>query len=237
MPITNPLLSLRELKYGWRPDAPPVLDIPEFDLAHGEKIFITGPSGSGKSTLLGIIAGVLTPQRGALRILEQNITRLSAAGRDRFRADHIGFVFQLFNLIPYLSVRDNVTLPCHFAAGRRARIAGIGSTPEREALRLLNDLGLSDPALLARPVTELSVGQQQRVATARALIGSPPLLIADEPTSALDATHRQRFLELLFHECAVQGTSLLFVSHDESLSPAFDRRLHMNEINRVASRP
>lgn len=232
----SPLLSLRDIAFQWRTDTPPILDIPVFELARGEKVFLAGPSGSGKSTLLGVLAGVLMPQRGEIEILGHRLNTLSAAGRDHFRADYIGFVFQLFNLIPYLSVRDNVTLPCLFSAQRRARIADSGSTPEREALRLLADLGLTDPGLLARPVTELSVGQQQRVAAARALIGSPPLLIADEPTSALDTAHRQRFLELLFAECAAQGTSLLFVSHDESLSSAFDRQLPMSVINRAGMR-
>jgi putative ABC transport system ATP-binding protein len=159
---------------------------------------------------------------------------MRAGARDRFRADHVGFIFQLFNLIPYLSALDNIVLPCRFSALRRNRIAAAGSTPHEEAARLAARLDL-DPALLARSAAELSVGQQQRVAAARALIGWPGLVVADEPTSALDAERQRGFLDLLLGECAAAGAALLFVSHDRRLAEAFDRVVGLGTINRAAA--
>ena len=218
------LVGARALRYDW--GSTPCLDIPHLDLAPGEQVFLHGPSGSGKSTLLNLLAGVLVPQRGELRVLDTPFSSLPGAARDRFRADHIGLIFQQFNLIPYLSVLDNVMLPCRFSA-RRATRAG---TPREAAGQLLTQLDL-DAALWARPATALSVGQQQRVAAARALIGRPELVIADEPTSALDAARQAAFLDLLRRECAASGAALLFVSHDERLATHFDRTLAMAEIN------
>ena len=203
-------------------------------VSRGERVFIEGASGSGKSTLLCLLAGVVTPQQGEIWVLGQRIDRLGGARRDRFRSDHIGFIFQLFNLIPYLSVLENVTLPCRFSPMRRAAALNNGSSLEAAALRLLSHLDL-DQGLMARPVTELSVGQQQRVAAARALMGRPEILIADEPTSSLDADRRAAFLELLFRECEAAGTTLVFVSHDVTLERFFDRTIALTEINRVAA--
>jgi putative ABC transport system ATP-binding protein len=197
----------------------------------GEKLFLVGHSGSGKSTLLSLLAGVIVPQSGKLSVLGQDLSTLSSAQRDHFRADHVGFIFQLFNLIPYLSVVDNVLLPLRFSASRRQHVEQLHHDEVSEARRLLEHLGLKDPALLQRPVTDLSVGQQQRVAAARSLIGAPQLLIADEPTSALDPHHRQAFIELLFRECEEQGSTLLFVSHDHALGARFDRQIDMADIN------
>jgi putative ABC transport system ATP-binding protein len=175
---------------------------------------------------------VLLPQQGTVSVLGQKLNELSAARRDRFRAEHIGFIFQMFNLIPYLSVEDNVLLPCHFSRQRKQNIEQRGSSLRDEAMRLLQHLDLP-VQLLQRSVTELSVGQQQRVAAARALIGGPELVIADEPTSALDADRRSVFLQLLLKECAQQNTTLVFVSHDSSLEKQFDHSLHLAEINRA----
>jgi putative ABC transport system ATP-binding protein len=174
------------------------------------------------------LAGVLLPRTGDLRILGQSLPQLSGAARDRFRADHIGLIFQQFNLIPYLSVLDNVLLPCRFSARRRER----AGAPKAAAERLLAHLDL-DAALWHRAATALSVGQQQRVAAARALIGAPELLIADEPTSALDAERQTAFLDLLTRECAATGAALVFVSHDHRLAGRFSRTLALDEINRV----
>ena len=220
------LVSARALRYDW--GSTPCLDIPHLDLAPGEQVFLHGPSGSGKSTLLNLLAGVLVPQRGELRVLDTPFSSLHGAARDRFRADHIGLIFQQFNLIPYLSVLDNVMLPCRFSR-RRATRAG---TPREAAGQLLTQLDL-DTALWTRPATALSVGQQQRVAAARALIGRPELVIADEPTSALDAARQAAFLDLLRRECAASGAALLFVSHDARLAAHFDRTLAMIDINRI----
>ena len=202
-----------------------MLDIDGLRLERGERVLLRGPSGSGKSTLLNLLAGVVTPQRGSVRVLGRDLGSLSGAARDRFRADHIGYIFQMFNLIPYLSVIENVFLPCGFSALRQERATRAGATPRSEAIRLLRQLDVGDPALLRRPVSDLSVGQQQRVAAARALIGSPELVIADEPTSALDADRRKAFLELLFAQCARERTTVIFASHDVTLASSFDREI------------
>lgn len=232
--ITPAAIALEGLLFRWRPDYPPCIDLSEFKIAQGERVFLHGPSGSGKSTLLSLIGGVIQPERGSVRVLGTELGRLSSAERDRFRADHMGFVFQLFNLIPYLSALENILLPCRFAPRRRAAARWAGGTPHEEARRLATHLEL-DQTLLQRPALELSVGQQQRVAVVRALIGRPRLIVADEPTSALDA-HRQRsFLDLLLRECAAAEAAVLFVSHDERLAARFDRVVALTSINRAAA--
>ncbi len=231
--ITAPAVELRDVVYAW-PGKPALLDIAAFQIARGERIFLRGPSGTGKSTLLGLIGGVLTPQRGSVRILGEDLARLGAGARDRQRGEHVGFIFQMFNLIPYLSVRDNVLLPARFSA-QRARQAQRRRSLADEAARLLAALGLGDAALLERSVTELSIGQQQRVAAARALLGAPELIVADEPTSALDHDTRRQFLALLMAECREQGSTLVFVSHDTTLGTLFDRDISLAEINRAAA--
>jgi len=227
-------ISLTGLEFSWRASTPPILAIDRLEVKRGERLFIKGPSGSGKSTLLSLLGGVTTPQKGSVEVLGQPLQKLSGAKRDHFRAAHIGFVFQMFNLLPYLSTVDNVTLPCRFSAIRRERVKKQGVPLEAEARRLLSHLDLADEKVLARPVTELSVGQQQRVAVARALMGAPEIVIADEPTSALDWDRREAFLKLLESECASQGITLLFVSHDPSLEPLFDRTIALAEVNSAA---
>ncbi|OOZ42797.1 ABC transporter ATP-binding protein [Solemya elarraichensis gill symbiont] len=224
-------IKARNLRFGWRKNLPEVLHIPELEVARGERIFIRGSSGSGKSTLLALIAGVNRPSSGEVEVLGQVINRLSGSGRDHFRSDHIGFVFQMFNLIPYLSVLENVALPCHFSRSRKQKATASGNSLHDEATRLLAHLNMAHADLLHRPVTELSVGQQQRVATARALIGAPEIIIADEPTSALDSDMRQTFIRLLFQECDATGSTLLFVSHDKQLESLFERHVSIEEIN------
>lgn len=228
------IVSISDLEFAW-PDQPPLLDIPAFELRAGERFFLRGPSGSGKSTLLGLIAGVLESQSGQINVLDRDMVRLSGSHRDRVRADHLGVIFQMFNLVPYLSVIQNVTLPCQFSKRRLHETRQAGG-PESEARRLLSRLGLVDESLLARKVTELSVGQQQRVASARALIGNPALVIADEPTSALDVDARDRFIQLLSDEAQRTGAALLFVSHDGALAPLFDRAMDLVTLNRVLNR-
>ena len=233
--MSTPLLQVSDLQFAW-PGQPLLLDIPAFSLQAGERLFLKGPSGSGKTTLLGLLGGVHQPQQGAITLLGQSLRQLSALRRDRFRADHTGYLFQQFNLLPYLSVLDNVTLPCRFSSLRRERALRQQPDLNTAAEHLLRELGLSDATLHQRSAGALSIGQQQRVAAARALIGSPELVIADEPTSALDADSRDAFLKLLFDECAQMGSSLLFVSHDTSLATRFDRALSLAELNR-ASKP
>lgn len=223
-------IELRDVEYAWVRGRP-VLDVPEFTVARGERVFLKGPSGSGKSTLLGLVGGVLLPSRGHVRVLGQDLAALRGSARDRFRATHVGFIFQMFNLVPYLSVLENVLLPVRFSAPRAAKA---GADVAAEARRLLHALGLGEDEMHGRGVTQLSIGQQQRVAAARALLGRPEVVIADEPTSSLDWDARESFLRLLMHECTGAGTTLLFVSHDVTLANLFDRTVGLAEINRAA---
>lgn len=231
--MNQPLIELHDLVFAW-PGQAPLLEIPAFRLEPGEALFLTGPSGSGKTTLLGLLGGVNRPGQGSIRLLGQDLAALGQGARDRFRVDHTGYIFQQFNLLPFLSVRENVELPCRFSKSRAARAAQRHGSIDQAAAQLLAHLGLDNPALLARRADSLSIGQQQRVAAARALIGQPELVIADEPTSALDADTREAFIRLLFDECRDAGASLLFVSHDQSLAPLFDRHLSLAELNRAA---
>ena len=232
--MSNALISLSNLGFAW-PGQAQLLDIPSFTLERGESLFLKGPSGSGKTTLLGLLGGVQTPGRGSIRLLDQELSTLSPSARDRFRVDHTGYIFQQFNLLPFLSVRENVELPCHFSRLRASRAIQRHGSIDQAAATLLAHLGLKEPRLLERRADELSIGQQQRVAAARALIGQPELVIADEPTSALDFDAREAFLQLLFAECREAGASLLFVSHDQSLARLFDRSLSLAELNRAAT--
>jgi putative ABC transport system ATP-binding protein len=225
---SEPAVALRDVRFAYRPGVD-VLRVDRLDVRRGERIFVFGPSGSGKTTLLGLLAGVLRASSGSVQVLGRDLARLGGAERDAFRAEHVGYVFQMFNLIPYLSVRENVTLPARLSAGRRARLGG--RSPDAAAEHLALELEISE--LLDERVTSLSVGQQQRVAAARALLGAPELVIADEPTSALDADRRERFLELLFQVCAEAGSTLIFVSHDRGLEPMFDRAVSLPELNRM----
>jgi putative ABC transport system ATP-binding protein len=228
-----PVVEIDNLLFRWSATDVPCLDIARFEVLAGERIFLHGPSGSGKSTLLGLLGGVLVPERGSLQLLGVELTEMSSSARDRFRADHVGFIFQQFNLIPYLSVVENVLLPCRFSARRQQRAAAEGRSLLDEAGRLLSHLDL-DASLRNRAVTQLSVGQQQRVAVARALIGRPEIVIADEPTSALDAERQAVFLDLLSGECAEAGSTLLFVSHDRRLATGFNREIGLPSINRTS---
>ncbi|MDF3931517.1 ABC transporter ATP-binding protein [Pseudomonas citronellolis] len=230
------LLELRDLGFAW-PGQAELLDIPHFTLGRGETLFLKGPSGSGKTTLLGLLGGVQKPQRGSIALLGEDLAQLSAARRDHFRVDHTGYIFQQFNLLPFLSVQENVELPCHFSRSRAARARERHGSVAEASRTLLAHLGLGDESLQRRRADNLSIGQQQRVAAARALIGQPELVIADEPTSALDADAREAFLQLLFAECRAAGASLLFVSHDQSLARLFDRSLSLADLNRAASAP
>lgn len=229
--MSTKIVEACNLSFGWCSRGPAVLNIKSLEIVAGERVFIEGPSGSGKTTLLNLLAGVLLPKAGKLQVLGQDMATLSNRRRDRFRSDHIGFVFQSFNLVPYLSLIENVLLACRFSGQRRARIAAAGRTPEEEAARLLSSLGLGDQALALRGVNQLSTGQQQRVAVARALIGQPKLVICDEPTSALDADSREAFLVMLRAETEAAGATLIFVSHDRALAGGFDRTIVIPAIN------
>lgn len=200
--------------------------LPHLTLAAGEALLVRGPSGCGKSTLLSLAAGVLLADHGTVSLLGQDWKALRPAQCDARRVDHVGYLFQQFNLLPYLSVLDNVLLPCRFSTLRRRRAEAVHGGIEAAAHDLLCQLGL-EPALGARRAADLSVGQQQRVAAARALIGQPELVIADEPTSALDEARRDEFMALLTRHCQQAGSALLFVTHDRGLSVHFKRVLEL----------
>ena len=220
---TAPVLAAMNLEFAWA-SSPVRIRISALTVAAGERWLLQGPSGSGKSTLLQLLGGVIVPQAGSVRLLGEDWATLTAAQRDARRADHVGFVFQQFNLVPYLSALDNVLLPCRFSARRRNEAVRNGALVD-EAQRLLSALGLGERDVRGRHAARLSVGQQQRVAAARALIGRPALVLADEPTSALDADNARAFLDLLFAEARKADTAIVLVSHDAGLRPHFDHHL------------
>ena len=197
-------------------------------MREGEKILLLGESGSGKSTLLSLICATLLADSGTVVIGGTEIKTLSGWARDRFRAEQIGVIFQQFNLLPFGSVSDNILLPLRFAPIRRRNC----NDAPRKVIELCKDLGLPDNVETTK-AANLSVGQQQRVAVARALIGQPPILIADEPTSSLDEANQDNFLDVLFEQVRVYNSTLLMVSHNPRLSEGFDRVLHMSEIVNV----
>ena len=219
------ILLLEDVRYRWPGRTSFALDIPDFSISRAEKVLLLGESGSGKSTLLSLICGTITAGSGTVTVAGVDIASLSAGKRDGFRAEQIGLIFQQFNLLPYASVLDNILLPLRFAPRRRARL----TAPADAARTLCRDLGLPEDTVAAKAGT-LSVGQQQRVAAARALIGAPPLIIADEPTSALDAATQTTFLDLLFAQVQASGGTLLMVSHDARLAVHFDRVVSMSDI-------
>jgi putative ABC transport system ATP-binding protein len=215
-------IEIRSLKFSYGDHA--ILDIDELNVKAGEVVFLYGPSGSGKSTLLELIAGVLQAQSGTLKVADTDLTSLKSSVLDQYRAANIGYIFQSFNLIPYLSVMENILLPFLFQPVK----------PDLAEVRnLIMELGLTGH--IDKPVTELSVGQQQRVAVARALIKKPKIILADEPTSALDYNHREKFLKILFDLCRKNQTTVLFVSHDLTIEKLFDRSISLVEHNRVKS--
>lgn len=212
------------VRYRHAPQAPDVLQGVDLQVFRGQSVLLRGPSGCGKSTLLSLAAGVAQASEGSVQLLGVDWRTLRPAQRDRRRADHVGLIFQQFNLLPYLSVLDNVLLGSRFSARRRAR--ALASEPGRSlsaiATDLLKHLDLP-PERIHAPVNDLSIGQQQRVAAARALLGAPELVLADEPTSALDDLHRDQFLDLLMAQCARVDCALVMVSHDTRIAPRFSR--------------
>lgn len=213
-------ISIRNLEFYWSRNKAWKLSVSRLDIVSGQHVFICGPSGSGKSTLLSLIAG-MTKSAGEVWIAGQPLHSMSAAKRDRLRARQMGFVFQQLNLIPYLSVLDNILLPAYFAGDNVAQL-------KERAVILLQQLSLP-PELYHHSAAVLSVGQQQRVAIARALLRRPALLIADEPTSALDADNRDGFIQLLLQQAEESSTTVMFVSHDRELQRYFSRCLHLRE--------
>jgi putative ABC transport system ATP-binding protein len=221
------IIHLQNILFQYPGQPKPVLQIENFEMKKNERIFLHGPSGSGKTTLLEILAGVLRAQSGRCQVLERDLHAMTPLQRDDFRACHLGYIFQQFNLIPYLTVQENIELPCRLSRQRRERLGP--KKIEDESRVLAQRLGIGPE--LGRAATALSVGQQQRVAVARALLGHPELVLADEPTSSLDTEHREQFLKLLFEVCDAQGTAVLFVSHDRSIEPLFSRAVSLPQLN------
>jgi putative ABC transport system ATP-binding protein len=208
------------------PDKPdlPILNIPSWSVSAGEHVFLFGPSGCGKSTLLTILSGLLSVSSGHINVLEHSLDKMTNRQRDRFRANHIGYVSQQFNLIPYLDAVDNIRLASHFSKRKKSSLL------HNEIKELLTTLNMPEYDWY-KPIRNLSIGQQQRVGIARALINKPALLIADEPTSALDQTNRDAFMALLMSIVADNNITLLFVSHDMGLSHYFSRVESLSHIN------
>lgn len=231
--MSQAVLTLHDLVHHWPGRREPTLAIDRLEIAPGSKTFIEGPSGSGKSTLLSLLAGVLQPTEGRICLLGHCWSSLRAGQRDRHRADHVGYIFQQFNLISYLSAMQNVLAPCHFSEKRRTNAITTAGSLQGAARQLLAAMGLSHEDA-EQPAGQLSVGQQQRVAAARALIGQPSLIIADEPTSALDDAHRDAFMTQLLGAADAAGSAVVFVSHDKRLGTHFNIRLQLSTLNQAA---
>jgi putative ABC transport system ATP-binding protein len=219
------MLLIENVKKSYRePDGSrlPILDIPRLEVAAGEQMVIRGRSGGGKTTLLNAIAGLATIDAGRITIKETEITRLPEAARDRFRARHIGIVFQTFNLLAGFSALENVQLGMTFTGQPQDR---------KRATELLKHVGLGH-RLLHKPAA-LSVGEQQRVAVARALVNRPELLLADEPTANIDPAHQQAVIDLLREVCREENVAMLLVTHADEVSNQFERVEHLEELNRA----
>ncbi|WP_089140029.1 ABC transporter ATP-binding protein [Vibrio rumoiensis] len=225
-------IELKQVSFTWPKQATPTLVIDYLSIPLQQHVFIQGPSGCGKSTLLSLLTGIITPQVGQIDILNRALNGLSQSQRDQFRAQHIGYIFQQFNLLPYLSVLENVLLPCRFSQARKAKAEQQSESLAQQATQLLTRLHLP-ASCFDRPINELSIGQQQRVAAARALIGQPELIIADEPTSALDPENRQAFIELLLEEANRSAATVIFVSHDSNLRRYFNVHVDLPTMNQV----
>ncbi len=219
------MIHLENALFAW-PDEEALINIRDFSVKEGEKVFLKGSSGSGKTTLLSLVAGIQTIQSGSLKVRGEELKNMKCHKRDRFRGDHMGYIFQQFNLLPWLSIEDNILAPVLFSPVKRKKEKGKHHNKVRE---LLDELSLDVD--LRKKAGNLSIGQQQRVAVARALIGNPELIIADEPTSALDADRRKNFMNLLFSECEKRGATLLVVSHDRELATRFSRVVDLESIN------
>ena len=219
------IIKIDSVRFHWSKKSSFKIFVTNFEINKGEKVLLLGESGSGKTTLLSLICGFLNPLSGSISINGSTINKLSSKTKDEHRADNIGIIFQQFNLLPYANVIDNIVLPLYFSKVRSANV-----TNQREsALNLCKQLRLPDD-IDQYKASSLSVGQQQRVAVARALIGNPSLVIADEPTSSLDTDAQQIFLDLMFEQISNNKSTLLMVSHDRSLAERFDRLIEINEV-------
>ncbi|UFS56961.1 ABC transporter ATP-binding protein [Comamonadaceae bacterium M7527] len=226
----TPKLAVHDLLFGWTADEP-IIHVQSLHLGAGDTAVVHGPSGCGKSTLLSLLTGVLPLQRGEVWIAQEALHGLKPAAADALRRRHVGYVFQQFNLLPYLSAQDNMLLPWRMrdAQGRRHEQVG-------ERMRRLCDAFALSQSLWAQPAGNLSVGQQQRVAAIRALLLQPALLVADEPTSALDAANSRALMQVLVQQAKDSGSALLVVSHDAALLPLFDQCIDFNAHVRATTK-
>ena len=224
-----PVLQTQATRFAFSGQDVTQISFDPITLHAGDRLLVCGPSGSGKSTLLSLLAGVRLAQAGQISLLGKNWAELSTAQRDLWRADHIGFIFQQFNLLDWLSALDNVLLPTRFSALRATRALVQAASLQAAAAYLLEMLDVPRN-LWHQNAGQLSVGQQQRVAAARALIGSPELILADEPTSALDEDLRDRFMTALNTCCAQARSSLILVSHDRALARYFEHHLQLPRL-------
>jgi putative ABC transport system ATP-binding protein len=216
-------LDLEDLHVGW-PGQDELFVLANLRLEKGQSLFISGSSGSGKTSLLSVLSGVLVARRGRCRVLGHDFSALASTARDRVRGESLGIIFQQFNLLGFMSVLDNVLMPTQLFVRRNEDACRLHGSALKQAQSLLEQLGVA-PQFWGQAAHQLSVGQQQRVAAARAFMGQPSLVLADEPTSALDDLHRDRFLELLASVGGQAGASLVVVSHDQRLANRFDQRL------------
>ena len=224
--MTIAALELRDIEFAWPKQAKSLFVIPELSLQQGQTMFIGGPSGSGKSSLLSLITGIQLPRKGSCQVLGTSLSQLSASERDKFRGEHLGLIFQQFNLLPFLTVEENIELPSKLFASRFQKSTQIFGSVQKHIDTLCNALHLQ-PSLRGRQARHLSVGEQQRVAAARALLGCPALIVADEPTSALDEDNKLDFLNLLLSTASAQNTSVVTVSHDMRIASKFDQVFQM----------
>ena len=229
MTLNDPILQIRELSFGYKHSTEFQLNISDFSVNKGSKIFIEGQSGCGKTTFLNLITGLIQPMSGQINIFGTDITQLNQILCDQFRSDHFGIIFQSFNLISYLSVIENIILPCTFSKSRKHNALKHAQSIQEDATRLCDELDI-ESHLIEKPVNQLSIGQQQRVAIARALIGQPEIIVADEPTSALDPLRTDQFMNLLLSKCDHYGSTLVFVSHDTSLQSHFDSVINLTSL-------
>ena len=225
--MTVAALELLRIEFSWSTQAKPLFAIPELTLAQGQTLFIGGPSGSGKTSLLSLITGIQVPRQGTCRVLGTSLNQLSASARDRFRGEHLGLIFQQFNLLPFLTVEENIELPSKLFGTRLQKSVQLFGSVKAHVNALCDALHL-EPALRSRQANLLSVGEQQRVAAARALLGCPALIVADEPTSALDEDNKSDFLNLLLSTARAQNSSVVLVSHDMRIASNFDHVFSMS---------
>ena len=225
--MSKNLISVENLNYSLGDNTKFSLKINKFILKKSDSFLIYGDSGLGKSTFLNLLSGTLRPQEGAINILGTNIVDSSSAVKDKIRGDHFGIVFQTFNLLPYITVKNNILLGKAYSNRKQL----LSSNDEVKIL--MDKLSLNYKDLVDRKAYELSIGQQQRVAVARALIGKPEIIIADEPTSALDQDNEKEFINLLFKSLDENEQGLIMVSHDKKLSNKFKIVKNITEICEV----